>query len=41
MTMLADLISHDRASVYQWFIDLGTHPNIITDVMVQHESSKT
>jgi DNA repair exonuclease SbcCD nuclease subunit len=25
------LISHDRASVYGWFIDLGTHRNIITD----------
>jgi hypothetical protein len=25
------LVSHDRVSVYGWFIDLGTHPNIITD----------
>jgi hypothetical protein len=25
------LVSHDRASVYEWFIELGTHPNIITD----------
>jgi len=25
------LVSHDRASLYEWFIDLGTHPNIITD----------
>jgi hypothetical protein len=25
------LDSHDRASVYGWFIDLGTHPNIISD----------
>jgi predicted MPP superfamily phosphohydrolase len=25
------LVSHDRASVYEWFIDLATHPNIITD----------
>jgi hypothetical protein len=25
------LVSHDRASLYKWFIDLGTHPNIITD----------
>jgi predicted MPP superfamily phosphohydrolase len=25
------LISHDRASVYEWFIDLGSHRNIITD----------
>jgi Calcineurin-like phosphoesterase len=25
------LVSHDRAAVYGWFIDLGTHPNIITD----------
>jgi hypothetical protein len=25
------LVSHDRASVYDWFIELGTHPNIITD----------
>ncbi len=25
------LASHDRASLYEWFIDLGTHPNIITD----------
>ena len=24
-------ISHDRASVYAWFIELGTHRNIITD----------
>jgi predicted MPP superfamily phosphohydrolase len=25
------LVSHDRASVYGWFIELGTHSNIITD----------
>ena len=25
------LVSHDRASVYKWFIELGTHRNIITD----------
>jgi hypothetical protein len=25
------LVSHDRASVYQWFVDLGSHPKIITD----------
>jgi hypothetical protein len=25
------LASHDRASVYGWFIELGTHRNIITD----------
>jgi predicted MPP superfamily phosphohydrolase len=25
------LVSHDRASLYEWFIELGTHPNIITD----------
>jgi predicted MPP superfamily phosphohydrolase len=25
------LVSHDRASVYGWFIELGTHRNIITD----------
>jgi predicted MPP superfamily phosphohydrolase len=25
------LVSHDRASVYDWFLDLGQHPNIITD----------
>jgi Calcineurin-like phosphoesterase len=25
------LVSHDRASVYGRFIELGTHPNIITD----------
>jgi predicted MPP superfamily phosphohydrolase len=25
------LVSHDRASVYEWFIALGTHRNIITD----------
>jgi predicted MPP superfamily phosphohydrolase len=25
------LVSHDRASVYGWFIELGAHPNIITD----------
>jgi hypothetical protein len=24
-------VSHDRALVYGWFIDLGTHRNIITD----------
>jgi predicted MPP superfamily phosphohydrolase len=25
------LVSHERASVYEWFIDLGTHRTIITD----------
>ena len=25
------LVSHDRASVYKWFIDLGAHANVITD----------
>jgi predicted MPP superfamily phosphohydrolase len=25
------LVSHDRASMYEWFIELGTHANIITD----------
>jgi hypothetical protein len=25
------LVLHDRASVYEWFIELGTHRNIITD----------
>jgi Calcineurin-like phosphoesterase len=25
------LVSHDRASLYEWFIDLGTHRNIMTD----------
>src|SRR4029077_4200221 len=25
------LVSHDRTSLYEWFIDLGTHRNIITD----------
>jgi hypothetical protein len=25
------LVSHDRASVYEWFIALGTHRNIIND----------
>jgi hypothetical protein len=25
------LVPHDRAPVYEWFIELGTHPNIITD----------
>jgi len=25
------LVSHDRASLYKWFIDLGSHPNVITD----------
>jgi predicted MPP superfamily phosphohydrolase len=25
------LVSHDRASVYKWFIELGAHPNVITD----------
>jgi hypothetical protein len=24
-------VSHDRAAVYEWFIELGAHPNIITD----------
>jgi hypothetical protein len=24
-------VSHDRATVYGWFIDLGTNPNIIAD----------
>jgi predicted MPP superfamily phosphohydrolase len=25
------LVSHDRASMYEWFIELGALPNIITD----------
>jgi predicted MPP superfamily phosphohydrolase len=25
------LVSHDRASVYEWFIELGRHPNFISD----------
>jgi len=25
------LVSHDQASVYEWFIDLGTYRNIISD----------
>jgi len=25
------IVSHDRASVYEWFIELGTHRNVITD----------
>jgi Calcineurin-like phosphoesterase len=25
------LVSHDRASLYKWLVDLGAHPNIITD----------
>jgi predicted MPP superfamily phosphohydrolase len=25
------LVSYDRASVYEWFIDLGTHRNVISD----------
>ena len=25
------LISHDRASIYKWFLELGTHPKIVTD----------
>jgi Calcineurin-like phosphoesterase len=25
------LVPHNRAPLYKWFIDLGTHPNIITD----------
>ncbi len=25
------LVSHDRASLYKWLIDLDAHPNIITD----------
>jgi Calcineurin-like phosphoesterase len=29
------LVSHDRASVYGWFIELGAHPNIITDGSTQ------
>jgi Icc-related predicted phosphoesterase len=24
-------ISHDRVSLYKWLVDLGVHPNIITD----------
>jgi Icc-related predicted phosphoesterase len=29
------LVSHDRASVYEWFIDFGGHRNIITDGSTQ------
>jgi Icc-related predicted phosphoesterase len=29
------LVSHDRASVYEWFIDLGAHSKIITDGSTQ------
>ena len=29
------LVSHDRASMYEWFIHLGTHRNIITDGSTQ------
>jgi hypothetical protein len=25
------LVSHDRASLYKWLVDLGAHPNIIAD----------
>ena len=25
------LVSHDRTSAYEWFVDLGAHPNIIAD----------
>jgi Icc-related predicted phosphoesterase len=25
------LVSHDRTSPYEWFVDLGAHPNIIAD----------
>jgi Icc-related predicted phosphoesterase len=25
------VVSHDRTSVYEWFIELGTHSKIITD----------
>jgi predicted MPP superfamily phosphohydrolase len=25
------LVSHDRASLYKWFLELGTHPKIVTD----------
>ena len=25
------LVSHDRASLYKWLVDLDAHPNIITD----------
>jgi predicted MPP superfamily phosphohydrolase len=25
------LVAYDRAPVYEWFIDLGAHPNIITE----------
>src|SRR5258705_6102499 len=25
------LVSHDRASLYKWLVDLGAHPNIVTD----------
>jgi Calcineurin-like phosphoesterase len=30
-----ELVSYDRASVYQWFIELGTHPKIVTDGRTQ------
>ena len=29
------LVSHDRASLYRWFIELGTHRKIITDGTTQ------
>src|ERR1700724_2385068 len=29
------LVSHGRASMYEWFIELGTHRNIITDGSTQ------
>jgi Icc-related predicted phosphoesterase len=25
------LVSHDRASIYKWFLELATHPKILTD----------
>jgi hypothetical protein len=29
------LVSHDRASLYRWFIELGTHPKVVTDGMTR------
>jgi predicted MPP superfamily phosphohydrolase len=30
------LVSHDQASVYEWFIELGKHPKIITDGVIKN-----
>jgi hypothetical protein len=29
------LVSYDRASIYKWFLELGTHPKVVTDGRTQ------